>query len=292
MTTLKEAKRIYEEWLIFKNYSKRTIEGNTQQLEIYLKWLKNKKKRVVTTITEEELKGYFKERYYYINSRGSQNAIRTRNGEITVVKQLYEVLVDREILKENPATGIETIRKPRLVLPKDVLSGGEIRRLLRQPDTKTKKGYRDRMILELFIATGMRREELCNLNVSNINLNDRTVMIEKGKNERDRVVPITKIAAKYIRSYINHIRPKLLKENQSKIVPEELIVSVRGRRIRGINLREVLKGYFKSAKLPKEKKVNIHSLRHTVATHLIQSGMPVRHVQELLGHENLDSTMW
>jgi integrase/recombinase XerD len=172
--------------------------------------------------------------------------------------------------------------RPTLQLPKTILTKSELLDLFDMPDTSTLLGYRNRMILELLYATGMRHAELFNLSVSDISFETATVLIQHGKGGHDRVVPLNATALKFIRHYIDVIRPQLLSHSTTK----RLIVSIYGTTSKRPKLGELLQPYFKKIKKP----LSIHTFRHTFATHMLQNGMPLRHVQELLGHAKLQTT--
>ena len=281
---LVSAKNSFIAWLRFKNYALSTVEKHRFFLDRFLNYLRRENIEEVCQVAEKTIKAYIQERYYTLNRKGRQNTAAARNHEITTVKLFCKYLYQKEHVAENVAANISYIRQPTLVLPKDILTKRELLKLFKQPDITTVLGYRDRTILELLYATGIRAGECCKLSVNDINFKTKTVLIREGKGQKDRVVPVNETGLKFLRNYIENIRQTLVKQQSG----DTLILSCNGNIIAPNHFTEILKPHFQSARL--KKKLSAHSFRHTCATHLIQSGMPLRHVQELLGHSKLNTT--
>lgn len=291
----------YHRWLIAKGMAKRTISHYLWHLSLFFTWLKNQRIRSLTRITASHLKAYFSHRYHSLNTKGQPLAIRTRNSDITVIKQFFTILHDQAHIPKNPAQRITAIKKPRLTLPQDILSTAEIKRLLKAPNTATPLGLRDRSILETLIATGMRRQELCNLRLQDVTLSEATLFIQAGKGHKDRVVPLTQASIQYLTRYLKASRPLLqngwnpatqapFKNRKKPPISDRLYLSTTGKALTGTTVAETMKKHIQKAK-PKSPHIHLHSLRHSIATQLIRHGMPLRHLQTLLGHESLNSTM-
>jgi integrase/recombinase XerD len=277
--------QIYLERLLLRGLQEKTIKAVKVILNDLFESLYRQGIADLVKVKKTMLKEYLEERYYYINRYGKQNGIRVRNKEISTVKDFFSSLYDLEYLKDDPARKLGRIREPSLCLPKDILTKAELLKLFRLPDVKSKLGYRDRVILEVLYSTGIRRAELCSLKVEDINYIEGTVFISKGKGGKDRVVPIGKKALSFVKHYVKNIRPGLVKHKNIA----NLILSYTGRFVVPKNLNDMLKKYIKT--INKNKEITIHSLRHTYATHLLQKGMKLRYVQELLGHENMNTTI-
>jgi integrase/recombinase XerD len=281
-----KAERLFQAYLQKRNYSQRTIGSVLWELGKFIKFLVECGIEEIAGISEKMIEAYFKERYYTINQNGKQNQIVTRNKERSSVKSFLKFLYEFEYITDRLYLKVDFLKGPRLVLPKDILTKQELLKIFRQPDIKTICGYRDRVILEILYATGMRRSELCGLKIQDIRFEERTILIEQGKGQKDRVIPLNETSIKYIQHYLRHIRPELEDKKEPSLY---LFLNTKGRGIPSNHLNALINPYLKQAKL--KKKVTIHSFRHTVATHLIQEGMPLRHVQEFLGHANLNSTI-
>ena len=271
-----------------KGHSENTIIKQGYQLKTLFKFLIKKGISLIETITENLLKAYLKERYYHLNSKGRQNVTDSRNVEIKALRSFFKTLNEAEVIETNPAENITLLRSSKAQLPKDILTKSELRKIFKQADTSTILGYRDRICLELLYATGMRRNELRNLDLNDLNLNEKTIHIRQGKGGKDRIVPINETTKTYLKQYISEIRPKLSAGCSKNKDPNALILGQEGTRLRGEMLGYLISNCIKKANL--KKRISTHSFRHTVATHLIQAGMPIRQVQVLLGHKLLDTT--
>ena len=283
----------YEWHLKFHNRSETTIHIAIRCIGNLVMWLLKQGLEYTNELGLKEIKKYLRERYYHINAKGRQNQASTRNREISRIRQYLRYLYEKEYISEPLAEKVELVKEARLVIPKDILNKRELLKLFKIPDTGTILGYRDRMIFELLYATGMRRAELCKLKTEDIDFEARVVFIREGKGKKDRVVPVCDTTLKYVQHYIKYVRPYLKKnyKQQTKQTPgqdQELVLSVNGKAIKPNKLNDLLEDHFRKAKF--KKRVTIHSLRHTVATHLLQKGMPLRQVQEFLGHEDLNTT--
>ena len=282
---LEEARQNYLNELTMKGLTLKTIKAKLRLIGLFHEQLTTQGIQAVTAITEADIGVFLTQRYYQMNRYGRQNSAKARSREIGTLKDYFSCLLQRDIVAINPPKTIQPVRSTGMRLPKDILSKHEILKLFKLPDTATLYGYRDRMILELLYATGMRRAELCSLKIQDIRFAEKQIVIREGKNKKDRVVPVNETALHYLDTYLKGIRPSLAKKNS----PDNLVLSRKGNAIRSDALNELLNPYLKAVSSKKE--LTIHSLRHTVATHLLQRGMKLRHVQELLGHQSLETTV-
>lgn len=195
----------------------------------------------------------------------------------------------------NPAEPI-TIPKVERSLP-HVLNESEIVRLIEMPETATTIGLRDRALLEVLYATGLRHGEAHRLDLYDVDLRAGRVMVREGKGRRDRVVPLTANACHWLRRYLSEARPELAsgklwgkgksrRRRQVAPVPA-LWLSVTGRRFSYQMIAQIVREYAEAAEL----KANVHTFRHCCATHLLRHGADLRHIQRLLGHDRIDTTM-
>ncbi len=205
---------------------------------------------------------------------------KTKAHYITVLRSFYNYMLDREVIKKNPC---DNIKLPKLEkkLP-NFLTEEEVNKLL---DIRLVKPihYRDKAMLEVLYATGIRITELLDLRLENIYLEDDYIKV-MGKGSKERIVPIGDITKKYLVMYINEYRNFILKERQS----EYLFVNYNGKRMSRQGFFKILKRYCQEANIKKE--ISPHILRHSFATHLLNNGADLRVIQELLGHENISTT--
>lgn len=167
-------------------------------------------------------------------------------------------------------------------MPK-VLTVEEVEKLLCQPDITTPLGMRDRAMLELLYATGMRVSELISISVENINL-EMGFLRCIGKGSKERIVPIGDIAVDYIKDYIADARKKILNGKESNM----LFLNCDGNGLTRQGFWKIIKKYSKEAEF--DKKITPHTLRHSFATHLLENGADLRAVQEMLGHADISTT--
>jgi integrase/recombinase XerD len=168
-----------------------------------------------------------------------------------------------------------------------VLTPSEIRRLLLQPPLDNPLGIRDRAMLEVMYATGLRVSELLGLRMEHLNLADRVLRVQ-GKRGRERLVPLLENAAYWLQRYLSEARPKLLPRRKKGSVPDWVFLNERGTPLSRIAFWHKVKLYAASAGITKT--VTPHTLRHSFAVHLLSGGADLRTVQELLGHSDISTT--
>jgi len=225
--------------------------------------------------------------------QGDLLALRKRDGrsystshqmrQVTVLKSLYGFLHRRGYLLTNPAGSLEYPHVEQR-LPRSVLSREEARRLVMAPGTVAPCDLRDRAILETLYATGIRAGELANLQLDDVDTEERLLRVVLGKGRKDRNVPLTRPAAEAIEAYLLHARPRIRGAKHSTL----LFLAPRGGRMHDDTLNTLVRAWAKKARI--EKHVTCHTLRHSAATHLLKGGADIRHIQKLLGHASLQTT--
>ncbi len=217
----------------------------------------------------------------YINwLKTSGKSVATVSRCIASMKNLYAFLCLRQITDVNPAAHLVT-EKGVQKLPQ-ILTSKEVELLLDQPECVDAKGYRDRAMLELLYATGMRVTELIDLNISDVNLRAGVIRCEsRGK---ERYIPMYPAAIKALNEYIELVRPQMI------ALPDEesLFVNVGGERMSRQGFWKIIKYYQKKAKIDKD--ITPHTLRHSFAAHLLENGADIHAIQEMLGHADISST--
>lgn len=204
------------------------------------------------------------------------------NGHIRAAKALFRLLAERQYIMTDIGKDFPPLHDPQ-TLPRGILNTDQAMKLLRQPFTTTPLGFRDRTMLELLYSTAIRGGELCKLTLYDFDARERMLRVT-GKGGKDRVVPVGKVAAGYLMEYIKTVRPVLAEATQNAC----LFLSASGHRLRPNDLRRLVKTYREKAHLPGN--ITTHSLRHTCATELLKGGASIRHVQELLGHADIQTT--
>lgn len=265
-----------------RNFSPKSIHDYLWSLGKFLGFLEEYGIESAHDVTAEIIRDYRAWRHRYRNRYGRQDAPKTQNNHLAAVKLFFKYLHDSGLIPSDPAGGLEYVREPK-TLPHVVLNNQEVKKLLRQCDTNTILGYRDRALLELLYSTGIRRSELINLKPGDVNPEEGFVRVNAGKGNKDRVVPLGRIACKYVENYIKGIRPLIFKAKDC----ENLFVSKKGGRLERSAVARIIDIYAGRAKLG--KKVSPHTFRRSCATEMIRNKAQLYHVKEMLGHESIES---
>lgn len=210
----------------------------------------------------------------------SEESSKTKAHYLTVLKSFYDYMIERERIKVNPCINIK-MPKIQKSLPK-FLTEEEVLKLL---DIKLTKpiDYRDKAMLEVLYATGVRISELLNLTLSNYNAKNSTIKV-MGKGSKERIIPLSDITKKYLDLYIKEYRKFILKTKTSTY----LFINYNGEKMSRQGFFKILKKRCLDSHIKKE--ISPHILRHSFATHLLNNGADLRVIQELLGHENISTT--
>lgn len=259
---------------IDKKYSNNTIVSYETDLKDYEHFMKDILKKDIYEIERKDIKLYLK---FLKDQNKSPKSISRR---ISCIRGFYKFLLIEKIIANNPMATIE-LPKTKKALPK-VLSIDEVDRLLDIP-LNDAFSYRNKAMLELMYATGLRVSELVNLKLQDIDLENETVRT-LGKGSKERIVPIGEIAIHYLKIYLTDYRSQLLKREYT----DALFLNNHGKMM-------TRQGFFKILKrIAKEKNIKTpfspHTLRHSFATHLLENGADLRSIQELLGHASISTT--
>ena len=266
--------------LTFENYLKteKNASGNTissylrdvQQFDRAMKSHRVELSEVVNRDVEEYARS--------LTRAGKSPATVTRS--VASIKSFYQCLLSKGLVDENPVKGVSAVKVERK-LPQ-VLSGKEVDCLLEQPDCKDLKGYRDRAMLELLYATGIRVSELIALDLDDLNL-PAGMLRCRGKS-KERVIPLYTAAVRALQDYTQMVRPQLI-ETSDELA---LFVNMNGERMTRQGFWKLIKFYQEKAGIQKE--ITPHTLRHSFAAHLLENGADLHSVQEMLGHADISST--
>ena len=202
---------------------------------------------------------------------------------LTALKNFYRFLHQTGRIAINPAESIILPRQPKL-LPPVLLKPRELRKLLDAPDLGNPLGFRDRTIMEVFYATGMRLSELTSLAVGDLDFEQSLITIQKGKGGKPRIVPMGEAAKKWLSEYLANVRPVLAKDRETAA----LFLNRFGRRVGKSGWHKKLGEYLATARI--KKPFASHCFRHQLATAMLERGADTRHIQEILGHETLKTT--
>lgn len=262
------------EYLKSRKVAKNTLVSYERDINQLDKHLGEIGKKMFDT-TAEDLQNYI----IYMQTLGKSNATISRS--VASIKAFYKYLVKNKLIEENIADSLVApkVEKKELF----ILTTKEVELLLEQPNTSDLKGQRDKAMLELLYATGIRVTELISIKLSDINLGAGYLKVKK-KN-KERTIPIGNIALKFLKEYVSEVRPLLIKTEEE----ETLFINTNGQKMTRQGFWKILKQYKEQAKI--EKELTPHTIRHSFAVHLLQNGAEVKMVQELLGHTDVASTL-
>ncbi|MCK5595566.1 site-specific tyrosine recombinase XerD [bacterium] len=217
---------------------------------------------------------------YLIYLRKSKLAIRSISRNLVSIRMFYKFLVNEAVINDDPTLNLDS-PKTGLYLP-EVLSQDEVERLLALPNNK-EQGVKDKAILELLYATGMRVSELINLPIDNVDLHEGYLKCI-GKGSKERIIPVGRKAQRAVKKYIEVVRSKYVSRGNSNM----LFITRLGRRYTRQGIWKTIKKY--SGLMGLNKEITVHTLRHCFATHLLSHGADLRSVQEMLGHVDISTT--
>lgn len=227
-------------------------------------------------LTESDLQKYLK----HLSEIGKSKATTARN--IASWKNFYGFLEDQGIINENPAKTL-TAGKSEHKLP-EILTNREVETLLQQPKAADRKGLRDKAMLHLMYATGIRVSELIALNVSDVMI--PACSIRCYSKNRERFIPMYPYAMNILREYMEHVRPEMVSSDEETA----LFVNISGERMSRQGFWKIVKHYQHTADIKKD--ITPHMLRHSFAAHLLENGADLRSLQKMLGHSDISSTMF
>jgi integrase/recombinase XerD len=221
---------------------------------------------------------------------GKKRKAVTRIGYLGTLRQYFDYLADQKKIFMSPAA---KIAPPKRItrLPKDIPTEEQMARIMEIPDVTTPRGIRERAILELLYSTGIRRRELVNLDVYDLNLTERTLMIRRGKGKKDRMIPVGKTACEWVKRYLDEVRFKPYgRIKRRRKYPGGSALFVTGRRNRLTQdffikfLRKIRK------RIDPNMPLTCHTFRHAFATHMLRAGARLTYIQRILGHVKLETT--
>lgn len=257
------------------------LSANTRQayerdLRLFCKTLGFKNSDALVNVSREQITGYMTQ----LKEKGLAAATIAR--KLAAIKAFYRFMTAEGYMDANPAEVVEAGTKG-IKLPR-VLSEDEVVRLLNQPDITTAEGFRDRTMLEVLYATGMRVSELINLTLERVDLN-MNYIIAFGKGSKERIVPLGSVAAEFLQQYLEKVRPKLTHAGRNTNI---VFLAFGGHELTRQRFWQIIRAYGRKANI--NKALTPHILRHSFATHLLDNGADLRSVQELLGHSDISTT--
>lgn len=270
------------DWMLTHGYSEHTVNARRIALKRFIAWCAERGLDDPRGITQPILERYQRGLFYYRKSDGKPLTLGTQHGCLAPVKTFFKWLTREHHILYNPASELQLPKQPKR-LPRTLLSVQDVEAIINEADSTTPQGLRDRAMLETLYSTGLRRMELPHLALYDVDLMRRLVFVREGKGRKDRVVPIGERACAWLEKYITGARPELLAGDC-----EALFISDYGDAITPDYLAAKVKRYMQFAGLHKPGAT--HLFRHACATHMLENGADIRYIQEMLGHERLETT--
>jgi integrase/recombinase XerD len=280
-----ELSRAVEAYLLhlrLANYSQRTIIDRSYRLRYWLRWCEERSLERLESLSAQLLERYHAHLAAQKHEERPLSPSYIQQHLLTL-RYWCAYLADERLIPINIAQRLELPRAPQHI-PCQLLTPEEIGRIFAQPDITTPLGLRDRAILETLYATGIRRQELVELAVSDIDFAQARIRITKGKGNTERIVPISQSALSWISQYLDRVRPCLVSNPESPA----LFLGQFGLPICTKGLARKFKEYMRAAGITKPGQ--FHIFRHTMASDMLNAGADLRYVQQMLGHESLKST--
>lgn len=270
-----ECIEMFQKYLVEdKKASANTLSSYLRDIKQLGEYLDTHSENTIVEATAEDLSAYIG------MLRAEGKSVATVSRSIASIKCLYAHLFIKQLITVNPAQGLIPDKNTQK-LP-EILTSKEVELLLEQPECIDPKGYRDKAMLELLYATGIRVTELIDLNIGDVNLS--AGVIRCASRNRERIIPMYPAAVKALSDYITLVRPQMI------LLPDEqsLFVNVSGERMSRQGFWKIVKHYQKKAGI--EKDITPHTLRHSFAAHLLENGADIHAIQEMLGHRDISST--
>lgn len=258
-----------------RGLSENTINSYGIDLKLFLEYLRENEIPSFKQVNKEVIVNYMQSEKN--NNKANSSILRS----VSSLRKFFQYLAQEKIIEKDPMLLIDTPKKKQH-LPQ-VLTKEEVEKLLRSSNTGQVLGLRDRAMLELMYATGLRISEIINLKLEDLHLTMGTLQT-LGKGHKERIVPVGDEAIKWVNRYLEEARPKLLKQKRSNY----LFLNFHGNNLTRQGVWKNLKAEVRKAGI--QKNITPHTLRHSFATHILENGADLRIVQELLGHADISTT--
>ena len=267
--------KAYENYLSkVKKASANTIASYIRDIRQYSQWLDTYVGIDIVDAQQLNISNYLS----FLEENGRSGATLSRT--LASVKNFYSYAVSTGFIEKTPVTDVHVERGEKKI--PQILTGREIELLLSQPVCVDAKGYRDKAMLEVMYATGIRVTELIDLNISDVNTDQGIIKCTGSK--KTRAIPLYPAALRALKNYVDNVRDAMLADPNE----EALFVNVNGVRMSRQGFWKILKHYQSTAHI--EKEITPHTLRHSFAVHLLENGADIGSVQELMGHSDISST--
>ena len=270
------------EWSLTTGLSEQTATIRQRALDTFIRWAHERSLARPQDITRPILQRYQRHLFHYRKKNGAPLAFSTQATLLHPLRAFFKWLTVENHLLYNPAADL-TVPTPPRQLPKVLLSVADVEHILNQPDVTTPMGLRNRAMLETLYSTGVRRSELAQLTLYDVDTARGTLMVRQGKGRKDRLLPLGARAGRWLDRYRDEVRPLLLREPD----PGTLFVTDYGEPFARNRLSDMVKRYLRLAGIEHGA---CHVFRHAMATHMLDNGADIRFIQVMLGHSELSTT--
>jgi integrase/recombinase XerD len=274
--------RKYLFFMEVKGFADVTIRKTDQYLRWFITWCHERSLKEALQVTKEVILHY----QSYLSQKTKDDRPLSPaycHNQMGALVRFFDYLLQKQVIAYNPLSTLELPKRKRQ-LPYNILNAQEAACILSQPNVKEPIGLRDRAILETLYSTGMRRQELVSLRLSDLHCAKATVHIKNGKGNKERIIPIGQGALAWVEKYLSEVRPLLLSEESQDF----LFLGRCGRPIHPDLLGHVVNDYIKKSGI--KKRGSCHIFRHSMATTMLENGADIRFIQQMLGHESMSST--
>jgi integrase/recombinase XerD len=273
----------YFEHLAVNQYSKNTITCKRNLLRGFVQWCLIRDIERPEQVTATIIEAYQRHLHHHKQDNGKPLTASTQRTRLTAIKMFFKWLSKKGFLVLSPARHLK-LPSVNQTLPKHVFSTADVEQVMSVPDVCTATGLRDRAMLEVLYSSAIRRLELVNLGLYDVDIEAGILRVRKGKGNKDRIVPIGERATNWITRYIEESRWKLQKHCDCS----HLFLSVLGKPLSVCTVSTLCREYIKKAAINKEG--SCHVFRHTTATLMLENGADIRVIQSMLGHASLSTT--
>lgn len=273
----------FVEWTRVAGYAEATASVRRRYLASFCAWCEERSLTDPKEVTRPVLLRYQRRLFYYRKRDGKPLSWSSQHGQLVAIRAFFKWLTIESHILYNPASELQLPRRPPR-LPKAVLTAEEMEQVLAQADPESPQGLRDRALLEVMYATGMRRMEVVGLGVFDVDFSQELVRVRHGKGGRERVIPMGERACRWVERYLADIRPSLVVE------PDDgtLFLADGGKAFHPQYLSRKVKTYLEASGVGKSG--GCHLFRHTAATLMLEGGADIRYIQQMLGHAEISTT--
>jgi integrase/recombinase XerD len=283
--TFKKIILLYEKYLKSKAFSIHTIKDYIRELKCFSQWYRGETKQEdIREVTGKDLVHY---QQYLFNKEGCNR--ETQIIYFCRLRNLFAFLIRYEYILMNPFDGIPSPKKGA-ASEREVLSVDEMNKFLDGINGRFKRDIRDRCMFELMYGTGLRVGEVSALNITDIDIKGGVLAVRKGKGKKERLIPLGKNVCSWLKIYLSKGRQQFMKRAKGYENSNAIFLSLQGIRMRCGTIAKIIKNRLKQLGM-RTKGISAHVIRHSFATHMLENGVDIKYIKDILGHSHLETTV-